>query len=188
MRLQNLDGWSSRRPFKQAACALAGALSVQAREVGPSMPCIRRPDGDGRRHFSTGWDVSKHFDRRDYSFIDRLHHADRRGGAGRAIAVAIAHQGPRTMQIFDVETSRATAGEEVPRSGRTIDARFGEPTVGTSTSAECLARWNAERSTHADRGRAATFRANRLRCIVKRTARLLTVAQQSGCRTVFGAK
>src|SRR5260370_25131422 len=46
MRVQNLDGLVFTTPHKQAACALAGELTVQAREVGAIHALARRHDGN----------------------------------------------------------------------------------------------------------------------------------------------
>jgi len=146
MRLQNLDGLVFTTPFKQAACALAGALSVQAREVGPSMPWHGALTANGSATFSTGWDVSKH-STRDYSFIDRRIMLIGAGGAGRAIAVAIAHAGPRRCRS-SMSRRAAQRGwpKKLPSIRRTSMHASASRRRGRRHPAECLAGWNAERS------------------------------------------
>jgi shikimate dehydrogenase len=130
LRVQNLDGLVFTIPYKQAACAFAAALGEQARIVGAINALARRPDGAWVGEVFDGLGCVEAFRWRGRSFKDQRVMLIGAGGAGRAIAFAVAHQAPRAMRIFDIDADRAMRlVEGIAKFNPGIDVRFGEPSV-----------------------------------------------------------
>ncbi len=130
MRVKNLDGLIFTIPFKQRACALASELGAQAQTVGAINALARGRDDRWFGDIFDGLGCVEAFRRRGVSLKDQRVMLIGAGGAGRAIAVAIADQGPRALRIFDVDRERATQlAEEVLKIDAGIKTSFGEPTV-----------------------------------------------------------
>jgi shikimate dehydrogenase len=111
------------------------------------------------------------------------------GGAGRAIAVAIAHRGPKSIRIFDIDKQRAEAlVQTIAAINGDIVAQFGEPQmddVDFVLNASPIGMLDDSRSPgDASRipGNVVVFDA-----IVKpEETALLNIARQRGCRTIVG--
>ncbi len=130
MRVQNLDGLVFTTPFKQLACAFASTLGAQARAVGAINALARRADGRWVGDIFDGLGCVEAFRRRGHSFTGKRVMLIGAGGAGSAIAIAVAHERPRALRVFDVDPVRATAlAEKVRGVDATIDIACGAPTV-----------------------------------------------------------
>jgi shikimate dehydrogenase len=188
-RLQNLDGLIFTTPFKQTALALADELTVQAREVGAINALACREDGTWIGDIFDGLGCVEAFRRRDYPLAGRAIMLIGAGGAGRAIAIAIAHVGPRALRIFDIEPERARRlADEVAAIDPTIEVSVGEPSVegiDILLNASPVGMLSDPRMP---------IEATRLPAelivfdaIVKpEPTKLLALARESGCRTVMG--
>jgi shikimate dehydrogenase len=189
MRLQNLDGLVFTIPFKQRACALASELGAQAKTVGAINALARGRDDRWFGDIFDGLGCVEAFRRRGVSFKDQRVMQIGAGGAGRAIAVAVAHQGPRALRIFDIERERAmNLAADVSKIDASIEAVYGEPIVegvDILINASPVGMLTDPRiSIDAARipPEVVVFDA-----IVKpEQTKLLTLAQGCGCRTIFG--
>jgi shikimate dehydrogenase len=189
MQVRNLDGLIFTIPFKQAACALAGVLGDQALKVGAVNAMARNRDGDWVGDIFDGIGCVEAFRNRNLTFKDRRVMLIGAGGAGRAIAVAVAQQGPNAIKIFDIDEGRATdlvkiVGEIDPK----IDASIGKPTLEdvdillNASPVGMLSDPRAPIEAAQIPSDVVVFDA-----IVKpELTKLLTIAQQCGCRTIFG--
>jgi shikimate dehydrogenase len=189
MRARNFDGLIFTIPFKQAACALASELGVQARTVGAINAMA--PDQNGRwvGEIFDGIGCVEAFRTHGLSFKDRRVMLIGAGGAGRAIGVAIAHQRPNAIRIFDIDAQRAMDLVAIVTAiDPKIDASFAEPAVENIDillNASPVGMLNDPRTpieiAHMPSD-LVVFDA-----IVKpEVTRLLSVARQSGCRTILG--
>jgi shikimate dehydrogenase len=130
MRVRNLDGLIFTIPFKQAACALASELSDQARAVGAINAMARGRGDQWVGDIFDGLGCVEAFRERQQSFRGRRVMLIGAGGAGSAIGVAVAHQGPAAMRIFDLDTRRATQlVEAIEKIDPHIDVDLANPTV-----------------------------------------------------------
>jgi shikimate dehydrogenase len=130
LRIRNLDGLIFTIPFKQSACVFADALGAQARTVGAINALARTSENSWIGDIFDGLGCVAAFRKRGHSFAERRVMPVGAGGAGRAIAVAIAHQGPRAIRIFDIDAVRAMQlAEEVSGLDQGIDVTFAAPTV-----------------------------------------------------------
>jgi shikimate dehydrogenase len=189
MRVRNLDGLTVTVPFKQLACTLADELGTQARIVGAVNALTRRADGAWVGDIFDGLGCVEAFRRRGYSFKGLRIMLIGAGGAGSAIAVAIAHEGPATIRIFDVDPARAAGlAERVGVVDAKIEVSCGQPTV---EGIDILL--NASPVGMLDDSR-VPIDVSRIPsnvivfdAIVKPEAtKLLGIAQSSGCRIVYG--
>lgn len=189
MRVQNLDGLVFTIPFKQAACALASVLGEQARAVGAINALARSSGGGWVGDIFDGLGCVEAFRQRGHSFRDRRVMLIGAGGAGRAIALAVAHQGPGALRIFDIDRGRATRlVEDVAKIDAKVDVAFGEPRVEgvdillNASPVGMLSDPRTPIDVAAIPSDVIVFDA-----IVKpEQTKLLTLAQQCGCRTIFG--
>jgi shikimate dehydrogenase len=189
MRVRNLDGLIFTIPFKQAACALAGELGAQARVVG-AINAMARGDGDKWvGDIFDGLGCVEAFRRRQQSFRDRRVMLIGAGGAGAAIGVAVAHQGPAAIRIFDPDEVRATRlVEAIGKIDPRIDVCFAEPTI---ERIDMLLNASPVGMLGDDRMpiEVAKIPAEIIvfDAIVKpEFTKFLTFAQQCGCRTILG--
>jgi len=188
MRVGNLDGLIFTIPFKQAACRLASALGEQAQRVGVINALARGRDGWVGEVFD-GLGCVEAFRQAGHSFANQRVMLIGAGGAGRAIAFAIAHEGPKSIRIFDIDADRASRlAESLAATDPKIDARFGEPTVEAIDillNASPVGMLSDPRMPiEAERIPPSVIVFD---AIVKpELTRLLALAQQSGCRTLFG--
>ena len=112
MRLANLDGLIFTIPFKQRACALAGSLGVQARATGAINALARRADGTWDGEMFDGLGCVEAFRRRGWALAGRRVALLGLGGAGGAIACAVAGENPALLRVFDLDPARRQAAAE----------------------------------------------------------------------------
>jgi len=109
MHLHNLDGLVFTIPYKVRACRLAGELGEQAQRVGAINALARGRDGRWRGEIFDGLGCVEAFRRRGIALTGRRIVLIGAGGAGAAVGVAIAGQGPRSMRVHDLDRARAEA-------------------------------------------------------------------------------
>jgi shikimate dehydrogenase len=108
-RMPNLGGLVFTIPFKVRACALADELSSQARVVGAINVLVREAGGRWRGDILDGLGCVEGFRRRGLSFAGQRVCLIGAGGAGSAVGVAVAAEGPRAIRLFDVDAAKAEA-------------------------------------------------------------------------------
>jgi shikimate dehydrogenase len=109
VRMQNLGGLVFTIPYKARACALAEVLGAQAQVVGAINALVKGATGRWQAEIFDGLGCVEAFRRRAIPFAGKRVMLLGAGGAGSAIAVAVAHERPATLRIFDVDAGRATA-------------------------------------------------------------------------------
>lgn len=109
MRVRNVDGYVFTIPYKVRACALAARLGAQARLVGAINALARDADGQWVGDVFDGLGCVEGFRRRGLSFAGRRVMLVGAGGAGSAIGVAVAHERPAAIRVFDIDSARAQA-------------------------------------------------------------------------------
>ncbi len=109
MRIHNLDGLVFTIPYKARACALADLLLPQARTIGAINALARGRDGRWRGEIFDGLGCVEAFRRRGIAFRGKRVQLLGAGGAGSAIAAAVAAEGPASLAIHDVDGARAAA-------------------------------------------------------------------------------
>lgn len=189
MRMQNLDGLIFTIPFKQTACELVAELGAQAQKVGAINAAVRARDGRWIGDIFDGVGCVEAFTRRGVSFEGRRVQLIGAGGAGRAIGVAVANCSPRAIRIFDLERARAKSLAKIIMSiAPALDIQLGEPQVSDVDiliNASPVGMLNDPRAPLEAKeipSRVIVFDA-----IVKpEMTQLLTMAQRSGCQTIFG--
>jgi len=130
MRAQNLDGLIFTIPFKQSACKLAAELGPQARFVGAINALGRRTDGAWVGEIFDGIGCVEAFRRNGQSFADRRVMLIGAGGAGRAVGLAIAHERPRSLSVFDIDETRARRlAEDALKVDPRIRSQAAAPTI-----------------------------------------------------------
>ena len=189
MQVQNLDGLVFTIPFKQAACALADHLGAQAQVAGAINALARRPDGTWSGDIFDGAGCVEGFRRRGYGFAGQSVMLIGAGGAGAAIGIAVAHERPRAMRLFDPDATRLGAlADKVRRIDPAIAVTTGPPTLEgidilmNASPIGMLGDPAMPIETGAIPPATIVFDA-----IVKpEQTRLLSVAEASGCRIVRG--
>jgi len=127
-RVRNLDGLVFTIPYKQAALGLADTLGPQARTVGAINALARQPDGKWTGDIFDGLGCVAAFRSRGYSFLDQRLTLIGAGGAGSAIGVAVAHENPRSIRLFDPDQARAAdLAAKIRSVNSAIDVTVGEP-------------------------------------------------------------
>jgi shikimate dehydrogenase len=106
MKMPNLDGLIFTIPFKQRAMALADDIGTNANIVGAINALARRPDGGWKADIFDGIGCVEGFRQRGILFAGKRVMLIGAGGAGSAIAVAIAHEAPEHMRLFDPDAAR----------------------------------------------------------------------------------
>jgi shikimate dehydrogenase len=106
LRIPNLDGLIFTIPFKQRAMQLASEIGPNARLVGAINALARAGDGGWNAEIFDGLGCVEAFRRRGVSFAGCHVMLIGAGGAGSAIGVAIAHERPAHMRVFDPDASR----------------------------------------------------------------------------------
>ena len=109
MRLHNLDGLVFTIPFKARAFGFAHDVGEQARAVGAVNAMARHANGRWHADIFDGIGCVEAFRRRGIGFAGRSVQVLGAGGAGSAIAVAVAGERPRLLRLFDVDAARADA-------------------------------------------------------------------------------
>jgi shikimate dehydrogenase len=130
MKIRNLHGLIFTIPFKARATAFAQALGEQARAVGGFNAMARRPDGTWVGEMFDGLGCVEAFRRRGYAIRGRHLMLIGLGGAGSAIAVAMAGERPARMRIFDLDRARCERVKEaIARIGPETAVEVGPPSV-----------------------------------------------------------
>ncbi len=107
LRLQNLDGLVFTIPFKSKALAYAQALGPQATQVGAINALARHPQGHLVGEIFDGLGCVEGFRRRGLRLRDKRILLMGLGGAGSAIAAAVAGEQPSFLQLFDLDAERS---------------------------------------------------------------------------------
>jgi len=188
MRMPNLDGLIFTIPFKQRAILLAQEIGANAKIVG-AVNALARTDGGWRADIFDGLGCVEAFRRRGFSFKGRRVMVIGAGGAGSAIAVAVAHQGPALIRLFDVDDVRVA---ELASKVRIVDSLITVET-GPARHEGFDVLLNASPVGMLEDARlpieATTFDRSLIvfDAIVKpETTPLLALAERSGCVTVRG--
>jgi shikimate dehydrogenase len=189
MRIANLDGLVFTIPFKVRALALADRLGPQAQAVGAINALGRSADGGWTGEIFDGLGCVEAFRRAGVALADRRVMLLGTGGAGAAIAAAVAGERPGTMRVFDLDTARA---ERVAATIRRISPGTGVA-VGAPVLDDVDVLINATPVGMLDDPRSPIDAARLpaglvvLDAIVKpeRTP-LLALAEASGCRVLGG--
>jgi len=108
MRMQNLDGLIFTIPFKSQAIALAKTLGPQAAQIGAINALKKHNNGEWSGEIFDGMGCVEAFIRRGIPIQDKRLQLIGLGGAGSAICVALAHQKPSLMRLYDIN-SQTTA-------------------------------------------------------------------------------
>jgi shikimate dehydrogenase len=188
-RVQNLDGLVFTIPYKQAALGLADSLGPQARTVGAINALARQPDGKWVGDIFDGLGCVEAFRRRGYPFLDQRVMLIGAGGAGSAIGVAVAQESPRSIRLFDPDQARAAnLATKIRSVNPAIDVTVGEPLttdIDILLNASPVGMLSDPRmpvDISAISPDVIVFDA-----IVKpEPTKLLALARERGCRTVFG--
>ena len=109
LRLQNLGGLVFTIPFKARATALAHELGAQARTLGVINALGRTQDGRWRGDIFDGLGCVEAFRRRGLPLAGKRVMLIGAGGAGSAIAGAVAAERPASLSIYDADAARAGA-------------------------------------------------------------------------------
>jgi len=128
LRIANLDGLIFTIPYKARAIGLADTLGPSAQIVGAINALARDGQGRWKAEIFDGIGCVEAFRRRGLSFARRRVLLLGAGGAGSAIAVAIASEHPRSLRIHDPDAARAAAlVAKVRQVDARIDVETGEP-------------------------------------------------------------
>lgn len=189
MRVRNWDGLIFTIPFKARACGLADELGPQATVVGAVNALARGSDGRWRGDIFDGIGCVEAFRRRGHSFADRRVTLIGAGGAGAAIGVAVAHERPAAMRLFDLDEGRVRdLADKVRRVDDAIAVEIGPPSI-------------ADRDILLNASPVGMLGDARLPVAVERLppnlivfdaivkperTPLIRLAEECGCRTVYG--
>ena len=188
-RLANLDGLVFTIPFKARALGLASRLGPQAQQVGAVNALKRSRAGDWVGEMFDGAGCVEAFRRRGLPLAGQRVMLIGLGGAGSAIAAAVAAQQPARLRLHDLDAARC---ERVAGVARRISphtqVEVGVPTVDAMDvllNASPVGMLGDPRRPIADDSlpdALVVFDA-----IVKpEVTPLLALAQRSGCRIVQG--
>jgi shikimate dehydrogenase len=108
LRLRNLDGLIFTIPYKARALALASELGPQAQIVG-AVNALARKGNSWKAEIFDGLGCVEAFARRAIPLQGQRLVLIGAGGAGSAVGVAIAHEHPAFMRLFDIDTARSQA-------------------------------------------------------------------------------
>lgn len=108
-RLHNLDGLIFTIPFKARALAFADEVGPQARRLGGFNALARRPDGRWAGEMFDGLGCAEALRRRGVAVAGRRLMVLGLGGAGTAIAAALASERPAVMWLHDLKADRIDA-------------------------------------------------------------------------------
>jgi shikimate dehydrogenase len=189
MRVANLDGLIFTIPFKQRACGLADALGPQARGAGALNALARGSDGRWHGEMFDGLGCVEALLRAGVALAGRRVALVGLGGAGAAIAAAIAAERPASMRVFDLDAARC---ERAVATVRTISPETAV-TVGPPQVDDADLLVNATPVGMLGDPRRPVDAASLPRSLVVLDAivkpqitPLLAFAQAQGCRTVRG--
>jgi len=130
LRLANLDGLVFTIPYKADAVRLASSLGPQARAVGAINALARDAQGGWRGEIFDGLGCVEAFRRRGIAFAGRRVAVVGAGGAGSAVAAAIAAESPHALRVHDLDPARAAAlAARVRAVDPAIEVTTGAPDV-----------------------------------------------------------
>ena len=130
LKLSNLGGLVFTIPYKARACALAEVLGAQAQVVGAINALVKGADGRWQAEIFDGLGCVEAFRRRAIAFAAKRVMLLGAGGAGSAIAVAVAHECPTSLRIFYVDARRANAlAAKVARASPGVSVTTGAATT-----------------------------------------------------------
>lgn len=128
MKVHNLDGLVFTVPYKVRGCALANEIGAQARLVGAANAMARRRDGTWIADMFDGLGCVEAFRQRGFGFARRRVMLIGAGGAGSAVGVAIAHEHPAAIRLYDIDESRAQAlADKIRQVDSAIAIEIGAP-------------------------------------------------------------
>ncbi len=191
MRMQNLDGLIFTIPYKSRACSLAGEKGRNATITGAINALARTADGTWRGEVFDGLGCVEGFRRRGIGFAGKNVMLIAAGGAGTAIGVAIAFEGPASMQLYDILPERANKlAERIRKIDPAIEVTIAGPSVEgkdillNASPIGMLDDPNLPIEAESLPQGLIVFDA-----IVKpEMTPLLTLAERCGCRTLFGTE
>jgi len=126
MRMRNLGGLVFTIPYKARACALASDLGPQARIVGAINALARGAQGRWRGEIFDGQGCVEAFRRRGIALRGKHVMLIGAGGAGSAIAAAVAFEAPASLTIHDADAARAhSLAAAVTRGSRARPSSIG---------------------------------------------------------------
>lgn len=129
MRVRNLGGLVFTIPYKLRACALADELGAQAQVVG-AINALANSNGRWRGDIFDGLGCVEAFRRRGLALSGKRVMLLGAGGAGSAIAAAIAGERPASLRIFDVDVERARLlADSVAQANPGVAVAAGAPTT-----------------------------------------------------------
>jgi len=108
-----LDGLVMTIPFKAQALSLAHSLGLQAQAVGALNALARRKDGTWAGDMFDGMGCVQAFARRGLALRGKSVLLIGLGGAGGAIAAAVASEQPLRMHIWDLNPDRCRQSAEL---------------------------------------------------------------------------
>jgi shikimate dehydrogenase len=130
LRMRNVGGLVFTIPFKARACAFADELGAQARAIGVINALARGADGRLRGDIFDGLGCVEAFRRRDIALAGKRVLLIGAGGAGSAIAAAVASEAPASLAIHDVDGPRAQdLVDKVARANPGARVSVGKPAV-----------------------------------------------------------
>lgn len=186
----NLDGVVFTYPHKQAALAFADIVTQRARQVGACNAMRRRADGRWEADMFDGVGLVRALQDAGRPVAGETVWLVGAGGAGRAIAFALAEAGARRLHVTDIEIERsACIVEDVMAAHPQCEARASAPRleeIGVLINATTVGLHGGDSLPIAP---VAALPAGL--AVVDITPRedtaLLALARRSGCRTVAGA-
>ena len=107
LRMRNLGGLVFTIPYKARACALASELGPQARIVNAINALARDAQDRWRGEIFDGQGCVEAFRRRGIALRGKRVMLVGAGGAGSAIAPAVAFEAPASLTIFDADVARS---------------------------------------------------------------------------------
>ena len=188
LRLRNLGGLIFTVPFKARAATLAWSLGPQARTVGAINALAR----DGERwqgEIFDGLGCVEALRRNNQSLQGKRIMLAGCGGAGSAIGVAIAHEHPAFMRIFDLDRSRAEAlAGKVASVSPDTQVEIAEPRVDDVDillNATPMGMLDDARLPFPIERLPAALTVFEVVVVPQRTP-LIQLAERCGCHTIFG--
>jgi shikimate dehydrogenase len=189
VRIENFDGFVFTIPYKQRAMAFADRIGVDGNAVGAINALARRPDGWHGNMFD-GQGCVEGFRQHGYSLAGQRVQLLGAGGAGSAIGVAVAQQNPRSLAVYDLEADKARALAERIRA---VNPTLEVAAVTTPRVDDIDVLMNASPVGMLDDPRMpvdiAAIDAHVIvfdAIVNPEPTPLLALAQQRGCRVVFG--
>jgi shikimate dehydrogenase len=108
MRLGNFEGFVLTIPFKARAMRWVDRVGLQARALGAINQMVRRSDGGWSGDILDGVGCVAAFHARGIPICDRRLMIVGLGGAGSAIACAMAGEQPAQIRLYDLDRQRCT--------------------------------------------------------------------------------